>query len=312
MITGAFGSWFGLSETLVRTVPVLLCALAAAIPAEGGQINIGGEGQLYLGAIGAVAVAGAATGSAPGFMVAVMVVASVLCGALWAAIPGALRSFWGINEALVTLFLNYVAFYFLQYLVHGPLRDPASLGWPMSPDLPVSVLVEPFQGTRLHSGIFVAFGLAVLVICLLRLTRAGAELRAVGVNFRTAEIVRIPVQWYLLGSLVIGGALAGLAGYYEIVAIQHRLRTDVSLGFGYSGFLVAWMCRGRVTLMIPLSILVSGLATSAENLQISTGLPASGADVVQGLLLLFVLLGRPLLSRFERLRAKQLVLEAGR
>ena len=310
MFSGAFGSSYGLSETLLRTVPVLLCALAAAIPAESGQINIGGEGQLHLGAIGAVLVTGPLMGRSAPLVIILMTTAAIFAGAAWAAIPATLRALLGVNEALVSLFLNYVAIYLLQYLVQGPLRDPASQGWPMGPPLASDLVLSRLGATRLHSGIFVAILLALLFAAVIRLTRGGTELRAVGLNAATSATVGIPVRGYLFASLVLGGAVAGLAGYYEIVAVQHRLRPDLSLGFGYSGFLVAWICRRQLMLIIPVSILIAGLIVGAENLQITSGLPAATGDVAQGFLLLVVLLSQPLMAWLERRRAIRRVMEA--
>jgi general nucleoside transport system permease protein len=303
MLVGAFGSKFALIETLLRAVPIFLCALAAMIPAESGQINIGAEGQFHLGAIGAVLAAGLLINTNLTIIFPFMIAGAMLLAAMWAAIPAALRAFLRINEALVSLFLNYVAAHIVQYLVHGPLRDPASLGWPMSPPLPKELLLNSIAGTKLHAGVFVAMALGVALIIFIRYTRWGKELTAVGLNAQTSALMGIPVSRYLFFSMIAGGALAGLAGYYEIAAIQHRLRTDVSLGFGYTGFLVAWMCRGHLVLIFPISILVAGLVASSENLQIMTGLPAASSDVILGFLLLFVLLGRPMLKRFEEQRA---------
>jgi general nucleoside transport system permease protein len=309
MFKGAFGSLYGFSETLLRTVPVLLCALAAAIPAKAGQINIGAEGQFHLGAIGAALVAGwvSPMGSYPTMFL--MVFAAVCFGAAWVAVPAALRAWWGVSEALLTLFLNYIAVFFLQFLVHGPLRDPASQGWPMGPPLASGLLLTPFGGTRLHSGIFIVLLLTVAVLVLLFLTRRGIELRAVGLNPVASDTVGIPVSSYLFISMLLGGALAGLAGYYELVSVQQRLRLNMSLGFGYSGFLVAWICRKNLLLLIPVSILVAALVVGSENLQITSGLPAATGDVVQGLLLLFVLLSAPLLDFFRGRRATRLAIE---
>ena len=307
---GAFGSWFGLSETLLRTVPILLCALAAAIPAEAGQINIGGEGQFLLGAIGATLASSLAFNFSDGLTRGAMVLAALAFGAFWSAIPGLLRAKVGVNEALVTLFLNYVAFQILQFVVHGPLRDPNSMGWPMSRALPPGLQVSGIGGTRLHTGLLVAVICALLSVILIRYTRFGIELRSVGMSPTAAVNVGIAVRLYLLASMVVGGALAGLAGYYEIAAVQHRLRTDISLGFGYSGFLVAWMCKGRLWFLFPMSLLVAGLISSSEVLQISTGLPAATADVLEGLLLLFVLVGGSTLVRMSRHKAERQAMEA--
>jgi ABC-type uncharacterized transport system permease subunit len=307
LLEGAFGSGYGLSETLLRTVPVLLCALAAAVPAEAGQVNIGGEGQFNFGAIGAVLAAAWAGGTVSGILL--MVAGAIILGSAWGAIPGALKAFVGINEALTSLFLNYVAVYFLEFLVHGPLRDPVSFGWPMSPTLPGNLRLASIGGTRLHAGIFVAGAIALLVVAFISLTRTGKEMKAVGFNSHTSAMLDIPVSRYIFYTMVAGGGLAGLAGYYEVAAVQYRLRPDISLGFGYSGFLVAWMCRGQLWLILPLSVLIAGLIASSENLQIQAGLPAASSDVVQGFLVLFVVLSRPLLARFERRRALRLAME---
>jgi ABC-type uncharacterized transport system permease subunit len=309
VLQGAFGSRFGFSETLLRTVPVLLCALAAALPAEAGLVNIGGEGQLLLGAIGAVVAAGLAPAYPILLVMVLMVLSALAFGAAWGAIPGVLRARFGTTEALVSLFLNYIAFQLLQYLVHGPMKDPGSFGWPMSKPLVSGLLVGGLGNTRVHSGLFVAVALAVLFLAAVRYTRLGTELRAVGLSSKAAANVGIPVNRILFFSMVVGGSLAGLAGYYEIAAVQHRLRTDVSLGFGYSGFLVAWMSRGKLWLIVPVSVLIGGLISSAENLQIVTGLPAATADIVQGLLLLFVLVGRSAIARMQYQRAVQKMME---
>ena len=182
MFVGAFGSRFGWSETLLRAVPVLFCALAASLPAESGQVNIGGEGQLQLGAIGTAAAAAALAGHSPSLVTAAMVTAAMVMGAAWAVVPAGLKVGLRVNEALVALFLNYVAIHLTQYLVHGPMRDPASLGWPMGPMLSEGVLLRPLCGTRLHMGVFVAAGLALVVQAVVWGTRGGAELPAVGHN----------------------------------------------------------------------------------------------------------------------------------
>ncbi len=310
MLVGAFGSAFGWSETLLRTVPIVLCALAAAVPAESGQINIGGEGQLHLGAIGSVLIVPLLVGYKSPFIILLMVFSAIFLGAVWAAIPAALRVSLGVSEALVSLFLNYVAINLLQYLVQGPMRDPDSQGWPMSAPLPNDLVLNTWGGMRVHSGIVVAITLALVFAAFVKLTRRGTELHAVGLNPSVSTVVGIAVPRYVFFSMILGGALAGLAGFYEIAAVQHRLRPDISLGFGYSGFLVAWMCRQQVMLLVPVAILVAGLVVGGENLQLTNGLPAAVGDVAQGLLLLFVVLSQPLLAWLERRRAIQLTVKS--
>ena len=305
LILGAFGSVYGLSETLLRTVPLLLCALAAGIPGRAGQINIGGEGQFHLGAIGLALFSGylGLSATLPGLVVA------ILFGMLWAAIPALLRVRLGLSEALISLFLNYIAIYLLLYVVHGPMQDPSSHGWPMSNFLSDAALMQRWGSTRLHWGIVVAVVLGLAAIGFNSWTRRGLELRATGLGIRQSAVVGIPVKRLLVGSMLVGGALAGLAGYYEIAAVQYRLRPDVSQGFGYSGFLVAWICREHFWLILPTSVLVAGLIVGSESLRVSSSLPAAIGDVAQGFLLLFVLLSTPLTEWLRQRRELKLALK---
>lgn len=303
LLSGAFGSRFAISQTLLRTVPILLCALAALIPAEAGLVNIGGEGQLQLGAIAVAVVAALLSGASTLLLVPALLAAVVIAGGLWAAVPAILRTRFGVGEALVTLFLNYVALHLLGYLVHGPMRDPNSLGWPMGRLLPDQALIKASSGTGLHVGVLIVPIAAIVILVWMRNSRRGQELRAVGINWRAAQLVRIPVRSYQIGAMLAGGALASLAGYFEMTAVQTRLRPDMALGLGYSGFLAAWMCRRNPFLVVPFSFLIAGLVAGAESVQIMTGLPSASSDMAQGLLLLFVLLVQPLWLRFDERRA---------
>jgi simple sugar transport system permease protein len=220
--------------------------------------------------------------------------AACVAAALWAVLGLVFRAGTPSGEALVTLFLNYVAALGLAYLVHGPLRDPASFGWPMSPPLPASVCPGLIFGGRLHSGLYVAIVATAATLFLLSFTRVGKELAIIGENRALGRSLGLRIHGLLAGAMVAGGALAGLAGYFEVAGVQHKLRPEIALGFGYSGFLVAWMSRQHPILLPLFALIVAGLISGAESLQISSGLPSATADIFQASLLLMLLLAQSL------------------
>lgn len=286
---GAFGSSLGWLETLTRATPLLLCGLAVAIPARVGLINIGGEGQLHMGAIAVTAVV-LTVGDGPAWlMIALMIGAALIGGAFWAAIPGLLRARWSVNEVLVTLMLNYVAIFGLEYLVHGPWKDPSALGWPYSARFPDAAVLPTLGHSNVHLGLALAVVVAVVTYVLLRSTVWGFAIKIVNANSRVARLSGLEVAWYFVLLLMAGGAVAGLAGMGEVSVIQGRLRSGLSPGYGYTGFLIAWLAGQRVLLLVPLSVLVGGLYAGADAIQLTASLPSATVDIFMGLTFLAVL-----------------------
>lgn len=300
-LDGAVGSRAAIEEAALRSAPLLLCAAAASVPARAGLVNIGGEGQMTLGMlVGSLLATGIAPGLPPGVAQSTVLLSAALSGALLGGVIGAMRARWGMNEALVTLFLNYIMLHLIQYLVQGPMRDPSSMGWPMGPRVDPGVRLPLLsEGTRVHLGIAIAIVIVGAVIGWLRWTRRGVELRAVGDGPVAAENVGIPVSRYTVLALAIGGACAAGAGAVELLGAQYRLRPDATGGVGYAGFLVAWMAGARPAWILPLGFIVAAMLASSENLQVTSGLPAAMSYVVLGLMLIWILAGRQLWSVLE-------------
>ena len=188
---GAFGSVFALTETLTRAVPLILTGLAAAVSFRAHLYNIGAEGQLYAGALAAVAVGGLHGGTglewSPYLLFPLMMLAAALAGALWLLGPALMKARLGVDEVVTTLLLNFVMLLLVSALLDGPMKDPMAMGWPQSValqgDLELAKLVPQ---TRLHTGLLWALALAVLVWGLMARTVAGFRIRAVGANARAA------------------------------------------------------------------------------------------------------------------------------
>lgn len=299
MFDGAFGSKNGLAETLVKTTPLLLTGLGVGVAFKMQLWNIGAEGQIYLGAIAATGVALFVIPDAPGPVVVVaMVVAGLAGGAAWGLIPGALRAFLGVNEIITSLMLNYVAILFSDYLIHGPWLNPVGFGFPGTEQLPREAWLPRWGTTRVHLGL--AFGLAAAGILwvILRRTRWGYEIGVMGESERVARYAGMATVRNIVVVMALSGALAGLAGMSEVGGIGHQLQRNLSPGYGYTAIIVAWLGRLHPVGIVTVAFLLAGLLVGGDQLQISTGLPAAVAPMLQGTILFF-LLGGDMLTRYR-------------
>ncbi|MBI2765390.1 MAG: ABC transporter permease [Chloroflexi bacterium] len=291
MWDASVGTEFGRNEVLVKLIPFGLCALAVAVPARVGLINVGGEGQFY---IGAWAAAGAILYSgAPGpALIPLALVAGALGGGAWAGIVALLRVKGGVNEAISSLLLNFVAIQFVNYFVYGPWKDPSGPNWPFSAKFPGSAMLPVVWGDRVTLAIvFVAVGLVAMFL-VLRYTRIGYEARVVGGNPLAAERSGIPVARYLFLAMVVGGAIAGIAGMAEVTGIQGRLRPGISVNYGYIGFLAAWLGGHRPLGILLAALLFGAISVGGDSLQLGLDLPGSTVNILMALILFAVLAGR--------------------
>lgn len=286
---GAFGSAFGIEQTLTRATPLLLCALAVAVPARAGLFNIGGEGQLYCGAIAATAIALHAGALPAVSIIPMMLLAALVAGALWALIPAILKTYFSVNEILVALMLNYVAIYLAAHLVHGPWRDPSALGWPYSASFPEAAVIPTWGNSNVHLGLLLALCSAVVLFFVLRKTVWGFSVRVIEANPTTAQYVGIRLKTAFIILMLVGGALAAVAGLGEVSVIQGRLRTGISPGYGYVGFLIAWMVGHRFLWIILGAIVIGGLYAGTDALQLTAGLPSATTDVFMGIVFIVLL-----------------------
>ncbi len=299
MYTGAFGSRDGLAETLVKTIPLLLTGLGVGVAFRMQLWNIGAEGQLYLGAIAATGVALYVLPSAPAaVLVPAMVVAGLTGGALWGLVPGVLRAYLHVNEIITSLMLNYVAILFSEYLVHGPWQNPMGFGFPGTAPLPDAAWLPRWGTTRVHLGLVLGLVAAAALWVVMRRTRWGYEIAVTGENPRAARYAGMNTARNVMVVMAVSGALAGLAGMSEVAGVGHQLQRNLSPGYGYTAIIVAWVGRLNPGGIALVAFLLAGLLVGGDQLQMSMGLPAAIAPMLQGTILFF-LLGGETLTRYR-------------
>ncbi len=299
LLEGSVGSINGISETLVRATPLILIGLGIAVAFRGGMWNIGGEGQFYLGALGAALVGIYLPPMSPVVHVLLALLSGFTCGGLWAAIAGYLRARRGANEIVVTIMMNYLAAFLISFLVSGPLRDNSRLiPVPQTPRIVDSaVLPRLIPQTRIHAGFLIAIVAAVAVWFLLERTTVGYSIKATGENPEAARYGGINVPLISTLAMVLSGGLAGIAGMSEVTGVHRYLLEGISPGYGYLAIAVA-LFGGLSPLGVILSALFFGaLMVGAEAMQRAVGVPVATIYLLQGLVVIFVLARQVLLRR---------------
>ncbi len=289
MARGAFGSWRNFTETLVKAIPLMLTGLGVSVAFRMRFWNIGAEGQLVLGGVAAawVALYGGVPGR--GLLLAALVM-GVLAGALWAGVPAVLKATLKVDETLTTLMLNYVAILFYQHLFNGPWRDPEGYGFPGTAQFPQAAWLPRLSG-RAHVGLVFALVLAALLWFVFNRTRWGFELRIIGENPTAARYLGIHIGRNVVLALLLSGAMSGLAGACEVLGIAHRLQKGLSLGYGYTAIIVAWMAQLNPLAVVGVAVLMAALLVGGDQVQLTMGLPASVGVVLQGMILIPMLAG---------------------
>ena len=291
IFSSTLGNPYGFSETLVKMTPLVLTAVAVAVPAKIWLINVGGEGQLYIGAI--FATWGALTfGHLPGWLLLPLMVAlGFLGGGLWGLVSGLLRAKGWVSETISTLLMNYVAILLLNYVVFGPWKDPEGVNYPQTAEFAPAAMLPVLGQSRVHLGLALGLVAVGLFAFFVSRTRWGLEMRAIGGNADAARRNGIPVGRYVVGLMFIGGGLAGLAGMCEVSAIQGRLRPSLSPGYGYTGFLISWMAGGHPLGILGAAFLLAVVTAGGDILQMTQALPGSVVNILMAVIL-FVILGR--------------------
>lgn len=307
LINGALGNVSGITQALTKATPLLLVGVGICIAFRGGVINIGGEGQIIVGAIAATAFS-LALRTAPGWLLLPLtLLVGALAGAIWGGIAGLLKARLGVNEILSTVMLNQIALQLMNFLLRDLMLDPkqvaAGTNIPQSEALPEQVwLLRLVPRTLFHSGFIVAVVLAILVYFLLWRTTIGYRIRAVGLNAAAARYAGIPVATYLTMSLVLSGAFAGLAGAVEVTGVHHRMLEGLSGGYGFSGIVAALFGKLHPLGAIPASFLFGALLVGADKMQRTIQVPNALVTVLNGLVVLFVVASELYARRRSRRR----------
>jgi len=288
LLQESFSTYFGFGNTLTKMAPLLLTSLGVLVALRAGQFNIGGEGQIYLGALGS-AIAGLYIPGLPALIhVPLALLAGFLFGAIWGLIPGYLKAVRGVNEVVSTLLLNYIAFNLVSYLVQGPLMAPGAPS-PYTPKIAKSAQLPIILPDSLaHAGILIGLVAAVVLWVLLQRSPFGYQTAAVGQNPVAARYGGISVERTIMLVMALAGGLAGLAGSSEVMGLKYRLFEQVSPGYGFDAIAIAFLSRGSVLGVVLTSLFFSALRSGANVMQRSAGVPVTIVYAIQGLTVLFI------------------------
>ncbi len=294
LLQGAYGSVFALSETLTRAIPLMLTGLAATVAFKARLFNIGAEGQLYVGALAAVAVGGMHDGTGlalpPALLFLLMLLCAALAGALLLLGPALMKARLGVDEVVTTLLLNFIVLLLVSLMLDGPMKDPTAMGWPQSVALMGDLeLAKLIPQTRVHTGLLFAVSLAVALWALMKYTVLGFDIRALGANPRAAAFCGVPVTRTMVLVALISGALAGLAGAIEVAGRTSYLTLDMSPGYGYSGIVIAMLAALHPLAVVVASVFVAGMLVGADSMSRAVGVPTFIADVIVAASLISVL-----------------------
>ncbi len=291
LLAGSFGNLEAFWGTLVNAIPLMLCGLGLSLAFRMNLWNIGGEGQIYLGAAAATWFALAFPDAKAAVSLPCMTLLAMAAGGLWGLLAGALKAFLDVNEIIVTLMLNYVAILGVEFLVYGPWRDPRTYGFPLTPVFGPGAALPVLFGGKVHLGLVFALAAAVILWLVQRRTRIGFELRVIGANPRAARYAGMNIRLAIMAVMFVSGSLSGLAGMSEVAGLHHRLQPGISPGYGYTAIIVAWLGNLHPLVIPVVAVLFGGLLTGGDLIQITMKLPLSLIYILQGLILFFILAG---------------------
>jgi general nucleoside transport system permease protein len=295
---GGFGSAFSWQNTLLRASPLILTALCVAIPARAGLIIIGGEGALVLGGLAAAAIALPITHWPSPIVLSLMALASMAVGGLWIGLVGIMRYRRGVNETIASLLMSYIAIALMNFIVEGPMRDPASQNKPSTASIGDANRLGTIPGTDVHWGLVAGIGLAFILAILISRTTYGFALRVTGGNLRAARAQGLPVGMLIVTCTMIAGACAGLAGFFEVAAIHGKANASLIAGYGFTGILVAFLARHNPIAIVPVAILFGGIAAAGGLIQRRMDLPDASVLLFQSVIFLVLLISETLYGRF--------------
>lgn len=301
------GNFYGISEIIRKSIPLLLCGIGLLLVFRTSFWNIGAEGQLLMGAMAATWVA--LFSNIPDlFLIPMIFICGFLAGAVWGFVSTYLRSRFQIPEVITTLMLNYVALYIVLYLIHGPWKGESMRGFAYTDTFPESAWLPFIGNTRIHwPTLFLGLLLVGVVWIILNRSRLGYELKVISQSPRAGRYAGISYFRTIFWVMLISGGTAGLAGAGEVAGIHHLLRhpNQISLGYGYTAILVAWLARGNPVGTVITSLLMATIFVAGDTVQLSFGLPSQIVNVVTGLILFFLILSEGMLRYRISWRGKE-------
>ncbi len=289
IINGAFRSKIAIQGTVKVLIPLLITSLGVIFAFKMKFWNIGAEGQIIMGAIFASFFALFCSGLPKVVLIPVMFIAGVVGGGIWAIIPAFFKTKFGTNETLFTLMLNYIALYFIRYFSEGPWRDPSSSGFPKIASFEEAARLPRVFGV--HAGWIIALFLVIAVYIYMKYTKHGYEISVIGESEKTAQYAGMNVRRIIMRTIFISGAVCGIAGMVQVSGAAYTLGEGVAGGVGFTAIIVAWLARLNPIICVVVSLLFAILQKGCSVMQSTFGLSPAVSDVLQGVILFFVLGG---------------------
>jgi len=287
MIEGSFGSVYRFKETIISTIPLTITSLGILMAFKMKFWNIGAEGQMIMGAFLASYFALNYPDMNRLALLTLMLVAGAVGGGIWGLIPAYFKSKYGTNEVLFTLMMNYIALKWITYLQYGPWKDKNALGFPKIPNFTSNAVLPKLFG--IHVGWLIAIILTALVYVFIHYTKKGYEINVIGESESTGAYAGMNVRKIILQAMFLGGALAGISGMIQASAVSGTLSVEVTGGVGYTAIIVTWLSGLSAPLIVIVSFLFAILIQGGSYIQTAFQIPQSAAQILQGMILLFVL-----------------------
>ena len=287
MIEGAFGSGYRITETIRKAIPLIIASLGISLAFRLKFWNIGAEGQIMMGAFGATFCALNFQSLPSYILLPVMGLASIICGGIWGAIPAYFRAKFRTNETIFTLMMNYIALKWLTYLQYGPWKDPGALGFPKIPGFTANAVLPSFFG--LHIGWIIAVLLIIIMHIFVNHTKRGYEINVVGESENTGRYAGMNVKFIIIYAIFLSGGLCGLAGMIEASGVNKTLSVEITRGVGYTAIITSWLSSLRAPVIAVVCILFAAMIQGGTFIQMAFQIPQSAAQILQGMILFFVL-----------------------
>ena len=287
MIEGAFGSVYRITETIRKAIPLIIASLGISLAFRLKFWNIGAEGQIIMGAFGATFCALNFQSLPSYILLPVMGIASIICGGIWGAIPAYFRAKFRTNETIFTLMMNYIALKWLTYLQYGPWKDPGALGFPKIPGFTENAILPSFFG--LHIGWIIAVILIIVLHIFVNHTKMGYEINVVGESENTGRYAGMNVKFIIIYTIFLSGGLCGLAGMIEASGVNKTLSVEITRGVGYTAIITSWLSSLRAPVIAVVCILFAAMIQGGTFIQMAFQIPQSAAQILQGMILFFVL-----------------------
>jgi simple sugar transport system permease protein len=288
MVMGALGTDMRIKETIIKAIPLVITSLGILVAFKMKFWNIGGEGQIIMGAFAATYIAlNYSDDFSRPIVLILMALAAMACGGLWAFIPAFFKVKFGTNETIFTLMMNYIAIKWVTYLQYGPWKDPSAKGFPKVANFDTNAILPSIAG--IHIGFIIAIILTVLIYVFMNYTKKGYEIAVVGESVETAKYAGMNIKWIIIVAMLISGGLCGLTGMIQASAIERTLTVSLSSGYGYTAIITTWLAGLSAPLVLVVSLAFAVLLQGGTYIQIALQVPSSVADMIQGMILFFVL-----------------------